>query len=120
MPFDVATPTFEERDRRLSRRLPAKDGAKVEVRTGALGLGPDLALGLVDVSEQGACVRVKSRLVRGAEVEVKLTGVGRGKAVAGPATVCWCRAAEGCHLVGLKLSRRLAYRELLDFVKQRG
>jgi hypothetical protein len=118
MPFDVGPLDRTQRERRLSRRLAAKDGAKAELRVGALGMGRDVAFGLVDVSQDGLCVRVKTRLDPGSEVEVKLTGPGLGKALAFVATVCWCRPIDGFHLAGLKLNRRLTYREINDLVKQ--
>ena len=44
-------------ERRAGLRRRAKPGSRAEVRRGSLGMGPDLALGLVDVSEGGAQVR---------------------------------------------------------------
>jgi hypothetical protein len=67
---------------RVGRRRPARAGGVAEVRLGALGLGPDLWAGLVEVSEDGACVRVKAALATGAQVELKVAGPGRGKPVA--------------------------------------
>jgi hypothetical protein len=81
--------------KRVGRRHPARHGAQVEFRRGATGLGPDLAVGLVDVSDDGVCVHIKESVAAGDEVEV---GVGRplgGKLHRRRARVRWCRSAWG-------------------------
>jgi hypothetical protein len=111
--IDEAAP----RNNRLGRRRAAKAGGVAELRLGALGLGPDLGAGLVDVSDDGACVRVKAAVAQGAQVELKLAGPGRGKPVAIRATVCWCRPEGGRFLVGVRLARRLTHSEMSELAR---
>jgi hypothetical protein len=105
------------RNNRLGRRRAARAGGVAEVRLGALGLGPDLGAGLVDVSEDGACVRVKVAVASGAQVELKLAGPGRGKPVVVKGTVCWCRPDGGRFAAGVRLAGRLVHAELSDLAR---
>ena len=102
---------------RVGRRRPAKSGGVAELRLGAMGLGPDLGAGLVDVSEDGACVRVKAAIAPGAQVELKLAGPGRGKPVAIKGTVCWCRPDGGRFVAGVRLARRLTHAEMSELAR---
>ncbi|MBO0700067.1 MAG: hypothetical protein J2P46_16835, partial [Zavarzinella sp.] len=47
------------KDRRSGRRRLGRSGVRAEVRRGPLGMGPNLADGLIEVSEAGARVRLK-------------------------------------------------------------
>jgi hypothetical protein len=112
--FTPVDPVRMARDLRLSRR-PARGGTRVEVRRGDLGLGPNLAVGLVDVSEDGAGVRLKAEVWVGEQVEVQLGRAGGGKMFRNAGVVRWCRPEpDGWFLVGLSLRRRLTYSDLLD------
>ena len=96
-------------DRRVTDRRRARFGSRVEVRRGLLGMSPDLALKLVDVSEGGAQVRVVGPLRPGEQVEVALWPPANAQSVRGPAVVCWCLpTATGEFRAGLRLRRRLS------------
>lgn len=60
-------------DRRSSKRKKAKGKVKVECRRGATGLGPNLALELLDVSQTGASLMVGPGLAIGDEVEIQIS-----------------------------------------------
>jgi PilZ domain len=117
MTLDSAAGGDVRREHRVGRRRPARAGCAAQVRVGALGLGPDLGAGLIDVSENGACVRVKTALASGAQVELKLAGPGRGKPVTVMGTVCWCRPDGGRFMAGVRLARRLTYSEMGDLAR---
>jgi PilZ domain len=84
------------------------------VRSGTAGLAPNLAAGLVNVSEEGAAVLVNARARVGEEVEVVFR-----RPVGAPlkvdADVRWCNAI-GCgqYEAGVQFRRRLSAEELLD------
>jgi hypothetical protein len=102
----------------LTRRRPARGGARVEVRRGDLGLGPNLAAGLVDVSEDGAGVRLKAEVAVGDEVTIGLGRPGGGKMLANKGLVRWCRPdPAGGYQVGLSLRRRLTHADLMDLAR---
>lgn len=101
------------RNRRLSPRRPAKRSVRVTCQKGALGLGPDLAVTLLDLSETGARLTVKEALPNKLEVEVGLMAQGQGRAVKRLANVVWCAAAEGGnHCIGVRFQKALTYAEL--------
>ena len=79
-------------EKRLGQRRPALHGAQVELRRGALGLGPSLAVALVDVSDDGLCVHLKEPVAPGEEVEVALGRPLGGKLHKRRGRVRWCRA----------------------------
>lgn len=106
------------RNHRLCRRRPPRSGVRVECRRGALGLGPNLAAGLLDVSEGGAGVRLTAPAGIGEEVEVVLARPGGGRPVRGLGDVRWCQpAADGTYRAGVRLRRRLTHADLLDLCR---
>lgn len=112
------TDTGTVAEKRISRRRPARSGARAEVRKGVLGLGSDLGSELIDVSEDGLCVKLKAPLDAKQEVEVILRGPGVGKATKCTAEVCWCRPEPaGMYQVGLRLRSRLSYAILTDLAR---
>jgi PilZ domain len=95
-------------DRRVTDRRRARLGSRAEVRRGVLGMSPDLALKLVDVSESGAQVRLVAAVRQGDQVEVALWPPNNAQSVRGPAVVCWCiPTPTGEFRAGLRLRRRL-------------
>lgn len=116
-PAPAAPASVSGREKRLGRRRPARSGARVQFRRGALGLGPDLAVGLLDVSEDGARVRLKGAVDPGSEAEVLLARPGGGKPIKGMCEVRWCRPDGDGFLAGLRLRRRLSHADLLDLAR---
>jgi hypothetical protein len=108
-------PSASPRNRRLSPRRSAKSGTKVECRKGTMGLGPNLAVGLLDVSESGARLLLKVALEPNQEVELVLLAVGQVREVKMPGRIVWCvAAADGRYCVGVQLQKRLGYSCLQD------
>ena len=66
---------------RKSPRRPPRGATKVVCRKGTLGLGPNLGVRLLDVSEGGVRLLVKTELVKGDGVEVVLVPPAGGKDV---------------------------------------
>jgi hypothetical protein len=120
-PAIVAAPSGGEvtrQDRRLTRRRSARGGARVEVRRGDLGLGPDVAVGLTDVSEDGVGLRTKVEVQVDDRVTVGLGRPGGGKLLVGQGVVRWCRPEpDGRFRVGLALRRRLTHADLMDLAR---
>ena len=104
-------------EHRLCRRRNARTGVRLEYRRGLLGLGNNLAVALVDASEDGLRVRLKVEVKPGEEGEVLLGRPGGGKPLKSEVEVRWCTpAGDGTFLAGLRLRRRLPYRDLSDLV----
>jgi hypothetical protein len=104
---DVAPPAPKS-DRRGTVRRLARAAACVEIRRGLTGTNPNLALKLVDVSDDGIQVLLKERMRAWEVVEVALAPAAAGGAVRGPAIVCWCvPTPTGQFRAGLQLRHRL-------------
>jgi hypothetical protein len=104
-----------DKNHRLSRRRAITRKIGIEFRKGSMGLGPDLAMDLQDISEDGLGIRLKVAVAAGDEAEIVLTAPGTRKAFKLLGEVRWCRdAGDGSFHVGVKLRRRLAYVELTD------
>ena len=109
-------PQDNPRNRRTSRRRSPRSGVKVAVRAGTMGLGPDLAAGVVDVSEDGLCIRLKAPLPARTEAEVSFEKVGAGRPIKMLAEVRWCVADDGGGFrAGFQFRHRLPYTQLQDF-----
>src|SRR5262249_34462889 len=111
-------PTPPPPERRSARRRAPRSGVSITFRPRSLGLGPDLALALVDLHEDGLCMRLKSAVNVGIEAEVTLSPSGRRKPTKLDAAVRWCReAGDGTFLVGLSLRKRMLHKDLSELVK---
>ncbi|MSR51866.1 MAG: PilZ domain-containing protein [Gemmataceae bacterium] len=110
--------TTSNADRRIVRRRALKKGVVLTVRKGTMGLGPNLSIGGVDLSDDGIQVLVKLEVKKGDEIEIGLTGIGRSKPMVLVSDVRWCRPVEDSEtfLVGVKLRRRLSHQEMGLFV----
>jgi hypothetical protein len=105
-------------DRRASDRRQARHGSRAEIRRGVLGMSPDLALKLVDVSEGGVQVRLVTAMRAGEQVEVGLWPPGDVQSIRGPGVVCWCLPTPtGEFRVGVRLRRRLA-KEIVELLAE--
>ncbi len=100
--------------RRRVRRQPVRPGTVVSCRLGTLGLGPDFALAVHDVSEDGARLSVTVALPVGEEVEVSLIPPGLSRPLVRVAEVVWS-APEGpaSFWVGVRFRDPLNYAELI-------
>ena len=114
------TPSREQvfENRRVARRRTPKGNIQVECYMNALGLGPNVALSLFDVSEAGARVTVKVPLAPRQEIEVSLSGIGHRRPVKNRADVIWCNpTTEGTFQAGLKFQRYLVHQDLLELAR---
>jgi hypothetical protein len=98
--------------RRTRRRRP-KGSTKFACHTGPFGLGPNVAVQVLDVSEAGVRLVVQAALRPGQEIQVSLEGVARSRPVKAVARVVWAvEAADGNYCVGAQFERTLSYADL--------
>jgi hypothetical protein len=103
-------------NRRLGRRRAPKGGIRGVCRRGRLGLGTDLAVSLLDVSECGIRLLVREALAERQEIEVGITGPGQSRSHRLIATVVWCApAADGRYGIGARFEKTLSYKDLQLF-----
>ncbi len=103
------TPAVSKNRRQWPRKKP-RSTAKVECRRGTLGLGPNLAVELLDICESGVGLMLKSAVNLDEEVEVVIRDFGQSKAIKQVARVCWCLPQPGDRfVVGLQFDTYVAY-----------
>ena len=101
------------RNRRASRRLAPKARVKIVCRKGALDLGRNLALALLDASETGVRLALSESLEPGGEVSLTLDRPTGGKRIQCLGTVVWVvPAADGSFTAGIRLHKVLRYADL--------
>lgn len=109
----MTEPTLSKLNQRLSRRRAPWAKIKVTCHRGALGLGPNLALGVLDLSESGARLLVKDALQPQRVVSLGLAGPSNAQPLTRLGTVVWSvPAADGTHCVGVSLHTQFDYQEL--------
>jgi hypothetical protein len=109
----MSDPTPATGDQRSTRRRRPRGSTKVACHAGSFGLGPNLAVRVLDVSEAGIRLLVQAALRPGQEIEVSLEGVAHCRPVRASARVVWAvEAADGTYCVGAKFERTLSYADL--------
>src|SRR4051794_1891177 len=99
-PSQPVTPPAR-RNQRRTRRQPAKGSTKATAYRNALGLGRNIAVGVLDVSESGARLILTEQLAEGTEFELFLESTGVVKQVRMVTTVVWSvEAADGRFITG--------------------
>lgn len=69
----MSTP-IPKSNRRVFARRPPRGKVKVTCHKGSVDVGPNLAIGLVDISETGARLTVSTPLEKGQTVAISLEG----------------------------------------------
>jgi hypothetical protein len=106
-------PNRPAKNRRLTMRWPPKGPPEVACFRGALGLGANIAVSVLDISESGIRLVVKVPLKNGEEVEINLTPPGVGKPFRIMADIAWCVAtSDGKHCVGARFQKYMSYADL--------
>ncbi len=104
-----SSPRSRSNRRTSPRRLP-RGSSKAICRKGTLGLGPNLALSLIDLSETGVQLLLREPLPAGQEVEVCLLAPGSPRKVKLTGRVVWSApAANNSCWVGIRFDKFLSY-----------
>ncbi|MCI0461930.1 MAG: PilZ domain-containing protein [Gemmataceae bacterium] len=100
-------------NRRRSRRHSVNRIARVECRKGALGLGRDLVIQALDISQTGLRLVLKEALKVREQAEILLAGGGLPRALKRLATVAWVLpVGGGGYCAGLNFEKPLPYADL--------
>ncbi len=99
-------------DRRRCRRRACTRNVLTTCLRGTLGLGRDIGVRLHDFSEEGIRLVVTTLLDPGDEIEAGLAPALQSQAVTTVGIVIWSAATPGGFWAGVRLARRLTYREL--------
>lgn len=105
-------------NRRRCRRLPPQGGTRAACFKGTLGLGLNLALSILDISEEGVRLLIKQQLEVGQEIEINLENLNQRRPLKVLATVAWVvPTADGSWCVGVRFQRTLRYADVVQFVR---
>lgn len=100
-----------QRNKRLSRRQAPKGSTKAVAYPNWLGLGANIALAVLDVSETGIRLLVRE-LPRNGEFEINLESIAH-RPVKTLAQVVWsCPTADGNFVLGARFDKSLPYAAL--------
>src|SRR5881398_1242975 len=93
----------ERSERRASRRRQPRGSIKMECRKGMTGLGRNLLVYVLDISETGAQIVADANLPRGQDAEILIRGGGHAQGIKRAAEVVWSLPTEkNCYCVGLR------------------
>jgi len=105
-------------NRRNSRRQAARGSTRIRAFRNALGLGPNIAVSVLDLSESGVRLLVKEDLPVGRELEVRIESSTFSGPKAVLARVIWCVAtADGAFCVGARFDKPLPHRDLVALAR---
>src|SRR5262249_43671521 len=113
----MTQPQTARREKRLARRRSPKGGTKARCYKSTLGLGPDVALAVLDISETGARLLLRAPVKPGQEVEVDLEHIAY-RPVKVQAQVIWAiPTADGHYCVGTRFDRPISYADLRSLAR---
>jgi hypothetical protein len=105
-------------NRRNSHRQTARGSTRVRAYRNAMGLGPNIAVSVLDLSESGVRLLLKEDLPAGREIEVRIESTTASGPKVVVARVIWSVAtADGAFCVGARFDKPLAHRDLLALVR---
>jgi hypothetical protein len=100
--------TASETNRRRARRTPLSGVARVECRKGSMGLGPNLTFKVLDISETGASLIVKTAVREGDELELLISAPSFIRPLQCLAEVVWSvTLSDGSHGIGVNFAKPL-------------
>ncbi|HEX3313341.1 MAG TPA: PilZ domain-containing protein [Gemmataceae bacterium] len=105
-------------NRRSSSRRPPRGNVTIEVRKGNHGLGTNVAVLFLDLSEGGIRLVVNEEFDRHQEVEVHISAYGLKKPVKSIGAVRWVMPLDnGLFCIGIQFEKRLPYRDVTTLFK---
>lgn len=99
-------------NRRNGRRIPPRGSLRLICRKGALDLGPNLAVSVLNLSEVGALLLLSQALEPEQVVSLTLATVASGRQIQRQANVVWSEPTSGGHRVAVRLQKVLSYADL--------
>jgi hypothetical protein len=99
-------------NRRQSQRRKPRNSVRLECRKGTTGLGVNIAVSVLDVSDTGARLVVSQPLTLQSEVETVISGYGMKASIKRLAHVRWqLKLESGQFCTGVEFQKRLPYRD---------
>jgi hypothetical protein len=105
-------PTARKHKYRAPRR-PPKRSTKVRAYRNGMGFGPNIGIGVLDISETGVRLSLKEELPVGREFELTLEGPG-SRPVRIHGRVVWIiKAEDGTYAMGASFEKSIAWADVL-------
>ena len=99
-------------NRRKSQRRKPRGSVKLECRKGSYGLGANLAVTVLDLSDTGVRLIVSQEVEAQGEVEIIISGYGMVRSLKRAAYVRWqLKLDDGHFCLGVEFQKRLPYRD---------
>jgi hypothetical protein len=113
------TPESIARNRRRSKRKTPNGCLQVSCHKGSWGVGVNVAVSVLDLSDAGVRLILNAPLERNQELTVSLSVPGKGRPLKALARVVWSvETAEGTYCVGAAFHRRLAYGDFINLASE--
>jgi len=110
----------KQRNRRRSQRRRPRTTVKVQCRKGSHGLGPNLAVSMLDLADCGMRVILSQELELGAECEIIIVAYGIKEVIKRLGHVRWqLKLDNGQFCVGIELQKRIRYRDWQNLASPR-
>jgi hypothetical protein len=110
--MNIPGPSSPRNRRGALRRVP-RNSIRLQCRRGTLGLGANLAVRFLNISESGVQLIASDLLRVGDEVEIVLEGHGFRGVIRRVAQVRWaCPIETGGSRLGVRFSKNISFREL--------
>jgi hypothetical protein len=111
-------PSPPPRNRRLSRRIVVRRTITIVCRRGSMDLGKDIALKMLDISEDGVRLLLREAIKPNEEVCLTLSSIALVRPLKRLGNVAWAVAsADGTFCAGVRLQKRLPYADLSRLVR---
>lgn len=111
----MSSPSSKPSNRRSFMRRSPKRSSKITCRKGHLGLGHNIGVRMLDLSEAGVRLIVKKELVVRDEVEVGLTAPGGMREIFCKGHVIWVvPTVDGEFCVGVLFEKYVPYSTVID------
>jgi hypothetical protein len=112
------TTTSSAANRRSAQRRTPRANVSLELRRGNMGLGNNLAVLFLDLSEGGVRIVVNEEFECHDVVEVQMTAYGMKKPLKVTGEVRWAMQLDnGMYCLGVQFSKRLSYRDVTPLFK---
>lgn len=109
--LDPAVEAKQKNRRRSPRRKP-RTSVKVQCRKGTHGLGPNVAVSLLDISDSGIRVVLKQELTNRDEVEIMIVAHGVLGTIKRHGYVRWqLKLENGLFCAGIEFQKSIKYRD---------
>jgi hypothetical protein len=110
------SPLDRSKEQRRQIRRKVRNATDVTCRTGTSGMGPNLAIRMLDISEEGVRLTLKQPVNPGEELEISFTPLGCNREVLCGIVVVWCRAHDGIHSVAGKFRPPVRYDDIFHII----